>query len=176
MTIRKLAPAAVLAGSISLALLLASAGGNRTAASAVPGVNGRHGDDDRCVPVGGSVMTNFLNPSTTLGTTTGDLKGAVSATLLGAPQSGPGGTVVFHVQHHWVTEGGDTLTIDPAAATTVPLSQTLFAVVTYPVHISGGTGRFSGATGDLTNIGEVDLSKNATVFRYTGQVCYAERD
>jgi hypothetical protein len=71
-------------------------------------------------------MTNFLNPSTTLGTTTGDLKGAVSATLLGAPQSGPGGTVVFHVQHHWVTEGGDTLTIDPAAATTVPLSQTLF--------------------------------------------------
>jgi hypothetical protein len=44
------------------------------------------------------------------------------------------------------------------------------------VHISGGTGRFDGARGDITNIGEVDLSKNATVFRYTGQVCFAERD
>jgi len=176
MKIRKLAPAAVLVGSISLALLLASAGGKSTAASAVPGVNGRHGDDEHCVPVGGSVMTNFLNSSTTLGTATGDLEGAVSATLLGAPQSGPGGTVVFHVQHHWVTEGGDTLTIDPAVATTAPLSQTLFAVVSYPVHISGGTGRFDGARGDITNIGEVDLSKNATVFRYTGQVCFAERD
>jgi hypothetical protein len=75
-----------------------------------------------------------------------------------------------------VTETGETLTIDPAVATTAPLSQTLFAVVTYPLHISGGTGRFAGATGKLTNIGEVDLSKNATVFRYTGEVCFAEKD
>lgn len=121
-------------------------------------------------------MTNFINSNTTLGTATGDLQGAVGASLLGSPQPGPGGTVVFHVQHHWVTDAGETLTMDPAIATTQPLSQTLFAVVTYPLHVSGGTGRFAGATGDITNIGEVDLSKNATVFRYTGQVCFAERD
>jgi hypothetical protein len=121
-------------------------------------------------------VTNLINADTTLGTATGDLRGAVSASLLGAPQAGPGGSVVFHVQHHWVTETGDTLTIDPAIATTAALSQTLFAVVTYPLHISGGTGRFSGATGDITSIGEVDLSKNATVFRYTGRVCFEERD
>jgi hypothetical protein len=117
-----------------------------------------------------------MNPETTLGTATGDLRGAVSASLLGSPQPGPGGTVVFHVQHHWVTESGDTLAIEPAVATTNPVSQTLFAVVTYPLHISGGTGKFDDATGELTNIGEVDLSKNATVFRYSGQVCFAERD
>jgi hypothetical protein len=110
-----------------------------------------------------------------MGTATGDLRGAVSGTILGAPHPGAGNTLVFHVQHHWVTESGDTLTFDPAVATTTPLSQTLFAIITYPVHLTGGTGKFAGATGDFTNIGEVDLVKG-TVFRYSGQVCFAEQD
>jgi hypothetical protein len=149
-------------------------------ASPAPKATARSGDHERhCVPVGGMVMTNFgaIDPLTnTLGPATGDLRGAVSATLLGAPQPGAGGTVVFHVQHHWVTESGDTITVDPAAAIAAPLSQTLFAVITYPIHITGGTGKFAGATGDLTNIGEVDLGAKATVFRYSGQVCFAEQD
>lgn len=89
------------------------------------------GHERHCVPVGGTVMTNFgaIDPLTnTLGPATGDLRGAVSATLLGAPQPSAGGTVAFHVQHHWVTESGDTITVDPAVATAAPLSQTLFAI------------------------------------------------
>ena len=127
-----------------------------------------------CLPVGGTVMTNFgaIDLNTTMGTATGDLRGAVSGTLLGPPQL-VSGTVVFHIQHHWVTESGDMLTFDPAVATTAPISQTLFAVITYPVHVTGGTGKFAGATGDITNIGEVDLTAG-TVFRYSGQVCFAE--
>ena len=127
-----------------------------------------------CLPVGGTVMTNFgaIDANTTMGIATGDLRGAVSGTLLGPPQL-VSGTVVFHVQHHWVTESGDMLTFDPAVATTAPISQTLFAVITYPVHVTGGTGKFAGATGDITNIGEVDLTAG-TVFRYSGQVCFAE--
>ncbi|PYU57821.1 MAG: hypothetical protein DMG56_21680 [Acidobacteria bacterium] len=127
-----------------------------------------------CLPVGGTVMTNFgaIDANTTMGIATGDLRGAVSGTLLGPPQL-VSGTVVFHVQHHWVTESGDMLTFDPAVATTAPISQTLFAVITYPVHVTGGTGKFAGATGDITNIGEVDLIAG-TVFRYSGQVCFAE--
>jgi hypothetical protein len=123
------------------------------------------------------IMTNFgaIDQNTTMGPATGDLRGAVSGTLLGAPQPSAGNTLVFHIQHHWVTESGDTLFFDPATATTVPLSQTLFAIVTYPVHLKGGTGKFAGATGDLTGIGEVDLS-NGTVFRYSGQVCFAPQD
>jgi len=119
-------------------------------------------------------MTNFgaIDPNTTMGTATGDLRGAVSASVLGAPQPGPGNTVVFHVQHHWVTESGDTLFLDPVTITTVPISQTLFAIVTDRVHLTGGTGRFAGATGDLNFIGEVDLT-TGTVFRYSGQVCFA---
>jgi hypothetical protein len=37
----------------------------------------------QCRSVGGTVTTNFLSETTTLGTATGDLRGAVSATLLG---------------------------------------------------------------------------------------------
>jgi hypothetical protein len=173
MTSRKIATITSVLCLTSMVLALSLASGKPAAVSAAPR---SHDDDRRCMPVGGTVMTNFLNANTTLGTATGDLRGAVSASLLGAPQPGPGGSVTFQVQHHWVTEMGDTLSIDPAVATTAPLSQTLFAVVTYPLHISGGTGRFTGAAGDLTNIGEVDLSKNATVFRYSGQVCFADRD
>jgi hypothetical protein len=122
--------------------------------------------------VGGTILTNFgaIDANTTMGTATGDLRGAVSGTLLGAPVAGAGNTIVFHVQHHLVTETGETLSFDPATATTVPLSPTLFAIVNYPVHLTGGTGRFAGATGDLTSIGEVDLVKG-TVFRYSGQIC-----
>ena len=130
---------------------------------------------DGCMLVGGMLLTNFggIDQSTTLGTATGDLAGAVAGTLLGAPGPGSGGTVVFHVQHHWVTQSGDTLSFDPATATTLPLSQTVFAIVSYPIHLTGGTGRFNGATGDLTAIGEVDLS-SGTVFRYSGKICFAE--
>ena len=132
-------------------------------------------ENSSCKPVGGMVMTNFgaIDAATTMGNATGDLQGAVSGTILGTPQPGSGSTVVFHVQHHWVTDTGDTIFFDPAVATTIPVSQTVFAIVTYPVHIKGGTGKFAGATGDLSNIGEVDIS-SGTVFRYTGQVCFAE--
>jgi hypothetical protein len=127
-----------------------------------------------CRPVGGSLMTNFgaVDQNTTLGTATGDLKGAVAATVLSVV-AGANGTVVFTVQHHWVTEAGDSIAADQAQATTLPLSQTLFAVITYSLHITGGTGRFAGATGDLHFIGEADLVEG-TVFRYTGKVCFSE--
>jgi hypothetical protein len=139
-----------------------------------------------CTPVGGTVMTNFGafgadNPNSTMGTATGDMRGAVSGTLVGAPVSS-GNTVIFHVQHHWVTETGDILFFQQATATTVPISPGLFAILTYPVHLVGGTGKFAGATGDFTNIGEVslpnapDVAGGTTIFRYTGQVCFATQD
>jgi hypothetical protein len=124
-----------------------------------------------CHPVAGTIMTNFggVDPNTTLGTATGDLKGSVAATVLSiAP--GSGGTVVFTVQHHWVTDSGETLFTDPAKAVTLPLSDTLFAVITYTVHVTGGTGKLAGLTGDLHSIGEADLAAG-TVFRYSGTLC-----
>jgi hypothetical protein len=178
MTLGRIGRIAILASAAVLLFALVSPGGGRSSSSkAAP----RSGNQDRhCVPVGGMLMTNFgaIDQFTTMGAATGDLRGAVSGTLLGAPQPGAGGTLVFRVQHHWVTESGDTITFDTAVATTAPVqnSQTLFAIVTYPVHITGGTGKFAGAIGDIKNIGEVDLAAQATVFRYSGQVCFAEQD
>lgn len=179
MTLRKITGLALVSFA-ALLLEFASATGkpNPAVPAAAPGT------DPHCVPVGGTIMTNFgafgSDLNTTLGTATGDLRGAVSGTLLGAPQPS-GNTVIFHVQHHWVTETGDTLFFDPATATTAPIAPGLFAVLTYPVHLSGGTGKFAGATGDLTGtIGEVNfpnfpnVTGGITILRYSGQVCFAQ--
>jgi hypothetical protein len=128
----------------------------------------------RCTPAGGMLMTNLgaVDQATTMGPATGDLRGAVGATILSTEATG--NTLVLHVQHHWVTESGDTLSIDPAAATTTQVSPGLYAVVSYPVHLNGGTGKFAGATGDFTNIGEANLVTGQIILRYTGKICYAK--
>ena len=159
------------AGIVAVVLLL-SAGSSPSSVSFAQSTNAA----PHCVPIGGTVMTNLgvVDQSTTLGVVDGDLKGAVAATILNVAP-GPGGTSIFTVQHHFVTQAGDTILSDRATATTrevVPGSG-LYAVLDYPVHIKGGTGRFGGATGDFNNIGAADLGTGRTVFRYSGQVCFA---
>jgi hypothetical protein len=94
----------------------------------------------------------------------------VAAQILNV-SSGPNNTTVFRVQHHFVTDTGDTTTLDPATATQV--APGFYAILDYPLHITGGTGKYAGATGDINNIGAVDFGAGHTVFRYTGQVCFA---
>ena len=132
-----------------------------------------------CRPIAGTVMTNLgvVDQSTTLGVVDGDLKGAVAATILNVVP-GSDGTTIFTVQHHFVTQAGDTILVDQATATTkevVPGSG-MYAILNYPVHIKGGTGRFANATGDFNNIGTADLGSGRTVFRYSGQLCFAGQD
>src|SRR5215467_14005752 len=157
--------------AVLLSALLASSGSRP--AKARP----EHVSGGNCIHVGGSIITNFggVDANTTLGPATGDLRGAVAANLLTQPQPGPNGTVLFNVQHHWVTESGDNIFFDPAVATTIPLSQTRFAFISYPTHIIGGTGKFAGADGHLENIGEADLVAG-TAIRYSGEVCFADSD
>jgi hypothetical protein len=136
--------------------------------------------DPHCAPIGGTILTNLavIDASTTLGTATGDLKGAVAARVVGVA-SGPGETTLLSVQHHFVTESGDTVSVAVATATVVQVAPGLLAVVSYPVKIIGGTGKFSGATGSFKNIGEVYLPNaprfdgGETIFRYSGRVCFA---
>lgn len=140
------------------------------------GAPGAEADSPRrtrtCGPIGGLVATNLgvVDANTTLGTATGDLAGAVAAAILEiAP--GPDDTTVFTVQHHFVTERGDNVYVDKAQAKAVMIAPGLFAVLSYLVRITGGTGAFEGATGRIDNIGEVDLNRGQTVFRYTGRLC-----
>ena len=87
-----------------------------------------------------------------------------------------GDNLVFHIQHHWVTESGDTLSFDQATATTRAVASGLYAIISYPVHLSGGTGKFAQVTGDFNNIGEVDLNSGQIVLRYSGQICSSNHD
>ena len=89
--------------SLSLAVFLVAIVGESFSRSAAAVPPHPREADPHCTPVGGSIITNFgaIDQNTTMGTATGDLRGAVSGTLLGPPQQ-VGSNVVFHVQHHWV--------------------------------------------------------------------------
>ena len=75
-------------------------------------------------------MTNLgaVDEATTMGIATGDLKGSVGATILSTETDG--NTLILNVQHHWVTESGDTLAFDTATATTTRVASGLYAIVT----------------------------------------------
>lgn len=131
-----------------------------------------------CNSVGGAIITNIggfgtIDGSpTTLGVATGDLKGALGVQIVSAS---PDFTSI-NVQHHWVTENGETLTIDPATAHGTFVAPGLLAVTDYKVHLSGGTGSFAGTKGEMTVIGEIDFNTGHAVLRYSGKVCRADSD
>jgi hypothetical protein len=173
MNSRKTLQIAVLLSLPIVFLGLTAESGGRSTLTAVPP---QAGGAPHCLMVGGSISTNLgvIDANTTLGPATGDLRGALAANILGISQVG--NNTLFSVQHHWVTESGETLTIDKTTATSTQVAPGLFAIINYPLHISSGTGKFAGATGDLQLIGEVNLNVGNAVFRYTGQVCFADKD
>lgn len=127
--------------------------------------------NSHCVQAGGMLMTNFTSQTTTLGTATGDLKGAVAATILSVTP-GPGSATTFRVQHQWATASGMTLLFDPATAVGVPTEVPGVLGITYEdLKLVGGTGAYSGAYGTLRVFGAADLERGETVFRYTGEIC-----
>ena len=131
----------------------------------------------RCQPVGGTISTNFggVDVQTTLGPATGDLGGSVACTVLSQPTPGAGGVFSIAIQNHWVTASGDTIELERSVATAAQPTPGLFAILSYPVRVKGGTGRFSGATGELSlDSGVVDFRSPAggrAVFRYDGKIC-----
>jgi hypothetical protein len=148
------------------------------------------GGEKNCQEVSGAILTNFLlnetgtiainngTPAkfyaTTLGTVTGDLRGAVGVYVL-SPLL-PGQPVQVH--HHWVTEAGDTIFLADASAPTYAINgiNDVSATVNYTVKILGGTGRFADATGYLVSFGAVDFSDPAhprSILRYQGEICFA---
>ena len=147
-------------------------------------------DDAHCRQIGGGILTNFLDPSQCLrtagssvnlctdGTATGDLRGAVGVQVLQVTGTATG--LILHNQHHWVTESGDTIFLNPADATayTTPDNNRFLTDYLNGIVITGGTGAFAGATGELTSVfGGVDLNLAQVVsgqvtLRYAGTVCF----
>jgi len=121
-------------------------------------------------------MTNLgaIDQFTTMGTATGDLRGAVGAKILNTDG------VNFLIEHHWVTEVGDTIFFNPVTEVATPLNPSSLHIfglaLPQPIEVTGGTGRFDGATGSIAAFGALDGAHGQTVFRYSGQVCFQEHD
>jgi hypothetical protein len=149
------------------------------------------GDESDCKEVSGGIVTNVLNESgtvnfatesgkqfiaTTLGTATGDLKGAVGVYFFSITPE-PNNSLVAKVHHHWVTEAGDTIFLQDATATAFQVGpfSGVYAVAddSYVVKVIGGTGRFAGATGTLKSTGVLDQNQGKVVLRYQGTICFA---
>jgi hypothetical protein len=129
-----------------------------------------------CSTVGGAILTNLggfgvIDGSpTTLGVATGDLKGALGVQILNASSD----FTTITVQHHWVTDNGETLALDQATAHGTFVAPGLLAITDYKVHLSGGSGSFANASGNLSAIGEVNFNTGQLVLRYSGKVCHAD--
>ena len=127
-----------------------------------------------CRTVGGTISTNFVNATTTSGTATGDLAGAIGVSVLSVTQ-GANGSVIFHNQHTWVTATGDTIFVNPADATAFPTPVPGLYAASYLNGglITGGTGRFAKASGKVYSWGAVNLANGEITLRYEGTVCFA---
>jgi hypothetical protein len=123
-------------------------------------------DAEHCRHVGGSVFTNFIDPPTNaLGPVSGDLAGAVSVQILAINGN------VYHIRKHFVTTSGDTMTVADTDFTTYPTGVSGLAAATEPMTITGGTGRFDGATGSVTFFGAIN-GDGEVMLRYSGTVCF----
>ena len=129
--------------------------------SAVPGAAA----NGHCQPVGGSVFTNFVDQTDAAGPVSGDLAGAVSVEILAINGN------VYHIRKHFVTTSGDTMTVADTDFTTYPTSVSGLAAATEPMNITGGTGRFDGATGSVTFFGAINSGGEVTL-RYSGTICF----
>ena len=129
--------------------------------SVVPGL----ADAKHCRHVGGSVFTNFVDPIDAVGPVSGDLEGAVSVQILAVTGN------VYTIRKHFVTTSGDTMTVADTDFTTYPSSVSGLAAATEPMTITGGTGRFDGATGSVTFFGAINGDGEVTL-RYSGTICF----
>ena len=135
-------------------------------------------------------MTNFLTESgtvnfphegskqfvfTTLGTATGDLAGGIGVYIFSFTPAG--NTAVANVHHHWVTDAGDTINLADATANACQVGSHggIYSVGggSYTATITGGTGRFANATGQLSFSGVLDQNQGTVVLRYLGTICFA---
>ncbi len=127
----------------------------------------------QCQDVGGVLTTNIgvIAGQTNLGPVFGDLQGSVAATIVGQDANGN-----FLIQHYWVNAAGETILFK--VATLIPASTSKQGVVpvlwgNYSSEITGGTGKFKNARGNIDYFGIADFNENTLVLRYRGKVCLA---
>ncbi len=71
--------------------------------------------------LGNNFLKSGIVSKAALGPASGDLSGAVAASILGVAP-GANGTTVFTVQHHWVTDAGHAIFFKLVEATVAPVA------------------------------------------------------
>ena len=124
----------------------------------------------QCKSVSGTIAATLTGETSVMGTVRGDLQGAVTANVVRAtPQ--PDGRVSLDLTHVFLTDARDTLiTEDQAVWTPVAGRKGVFQMST-TYSITGGSGKYEGASGTMENHGEVDLGRKQITLGYSGQVC-----
>jgi hypothetical protein len=125
-----------------------------------------------CDQVAGSIAAKIVGgePLNVLGTVSGALEGATRAIVLGQG-AGEDGRMTLDLTHDFVTLDGSSLkTMDKAVWTPVPGHEGVFHMRT-AYTITGGTGTYEAASGELVNDGVADTTTGLVTLRYAGQVC-----
>jgi hypothetical protein len=148
-----------------------------TLALVVSRVQGRQtASESSCIDVSGTIAANLTGASQAQGTVTGDLAGSVTASFTATPRND--GSIALALQHTFVTKRGDSLTTrDTGLLVPVPGATGVYRM-TVQYDITGGTGRFAGATGTLRNHGEAILNSTPPqlTLRYSGRICVPQSD
>ncbi|EAR49988.1 hypothetical protein OG2516_12071 [Oceanicola granulosus HTCC2516] len=133
-----------------------------------------HAAAQGCMPVGGTIDASVVGgePVNVLGSVTGDLAGATRA-VVQEQTAQDDGTVSLRLVHDFVLADRGTLrTEDTATWTPVAGSPGVFHMKT-EYRITGGTGRYEGASGAFTNEGIADTNAGLLTLRYSGELCPA---
>ena len=146
------------------------------------------GEDSRCKEVRGKIVWTVIQAPNdpfgrVLGSATGALHGATSAIILGVTP-GAGGVLNTHDLDIFVTGAQDMLVGDSHATFTPILTSPGSVQDSQVITITGGTGKFAGATGSLKVQGKgFNLSPTGGVpgvsffdVDYSGSVCTANWD
>jgi hypothetical protein len=144
---------------------------------------------ERCQEVGGSILANLLNETGDIVFSTDGNFGTtsvrfVNVALASATGDLRGGVVVYIISFsplvahgNWVTESGDTIYTNASIATTqlIPGSDVAGSIYLQGLEITGGTGRFLGASGHIKILfGAGDLVTGQSIYRYQGTICVPE--
>jgi hypothetical protein len=126
-----------------------------------------------CEAVSGTISTNFVDTTTTVGTATGGIAGGVSAVVQNVIP-GNNGKLSFFVVHRFVTTSGDVLVSQLSEGVALPSNETGMMSLTFTkMDLQGKSGRYEGATGTLKLFGGANLDRGEVVVHYRGQICFA---
>lgn len=122
-----------------------------------------------CISVHGTIVGHQISPTSFTGTVTGDLAGTAMGTNFQILSVSGDRTFHFIVDHILSTAQGNLYasTVDGVLA---PMAPPVYRVNEHNV-VTGGTGAYAGATGNIDITGVFDFSSGQFSVSYDGEVC-----